>query len=118
LKAMEIDKLYLVPDLTLSMLANQLTISAKSISQMLNHELNKNFHDFINEYRVEEVKKRLVDPDYRHFTILAIALDSGFNSKSSFNRVFMKITGMSPKEFKEKNGEIVIQSETDQKVIQ
>ena len=100
-KAMEADQLYLVPELSLSMLGNQLNISPKSISQTLNSDLNKNFHDFINEYRVKEVKKRLVDPAYDHLTILAIGLDSGFNSKSSFNRIFMKATGVSPKDYKE-----------------
>ncbi|MFZ6009212.1 MAG: helix-turn-helix domain-containing protein, partial [Bacteroidota bacterium] len=102
IKGMENDKLFLVPDLTLAMLGQQLNLSPKSISQTLNNDLDKNFHDFINEYRVEEVKKRLLDPAHDHLTILAIALDSGFNSKSSFNRIFMKNTGMSPKEFKEK----------------
>ena len=100
LKAMEHDKLFLVPDLSLAMLGHQLSISPKNISITLNNELNKNFHDFINEYRIEEVKKRLRDHQYEHLTILAIAMDSGFNSKSSFNRVFMKATGMSPKEYK------------------
>ncbi len=101
LKAMETDQLYLVPELSLSMLGNQLNISPKSISHTLNNDLNKNFHDFVNEYRVEEVKKRLADPAYDHLTILAVGLDSGFNSKSSFNRIFMKATGVSPKEYKE-----------------
>jgi AraC-like DNA-binding protein len=102
LKAMESDKLFLIPDLSLAMLAHQLNITQKNISQALNNDLKRNFHDFINEYRVEEVKKRLVDPSFDHFTILAVAMDSGFNSKSSFNRIFMKITGMSPKQFREK----------------
>jgi AraC-like DNA-binding protein len=82
------------------MLGHQLNISPKNISITLNNELNKSFHDFINEYRVEEAKKRLRDQQYDRLTILAIAMDSGFNSKSSFNRIFMKTTGMSPKEYK------------------
>lgn len=102
LKAMESDKLFLTPELSLAMLAHQLNITPKNISQALNNDLNKNFHDFINEYRVEEVKKRLINRAYNHLTILSIAMDSGFNSKSSFNRIFMKATGMSPKEFREK----------------
>jgi AraC-like DNA-binding protein len=101
LRAMEMNRLFLVPDLTLAMLSHQLNLSPRSISQTLNSDLNINFHDFINAYRVDEVKKRLPDPQYAHLTILAIALDSGFNSKSSFNRIFMKATGVSPKEFKE-----------------
>jgi len=101
LKSMEKDKLFLVADLTLAMLSHQLNVSARNISQTLNNDLNTNFHDFVNAYRVEEVKRRLPDPQYAHLTILAIALDSGFNSKSSFNRIFMKVTGVSPKAFKE-----------------
>jgi AraC-like DNA-binding protein len=100
IRAMENDRLFMIPDLTLAMLGQHLNISPKNISQILNHELNKNFHDFINEYRVEEVKRRLLNPEFDHLTILAIALDSGFNSKSSFNRIFIKATGMAPKEFK------------------
>lgn len=90
----------LVPELSLAMLSHQLKISPKLISTTLNNELHKNFHDFINDYRVEEVKKRLIDPQYNHLTILAIAMDAGFNSKSTFNRIFTKVTGMSPKGFK------------------
>jgi AraC-like DNA-binding protein len=100
LKAMEVEKLYLTPDLTLAMLAHQLNVSPKNISQTLNHELKKNFHDFVNAYRIEEVKRRLLSTEYDHLTLVAVALDSGFNSKSSFNRVFMKATGVSPKEYK------------------
>jgi AraC-like DNA-binding protein len=102
LRAMEQDKLFLIPDLTLASLGQQLNLSPKGISQTLNSDLNKNFHDFINSYRVEEVKKRLLNPAYQHLTILAIALDSGFNSKSSFNRIFMQTEGISPKIFREK----------------
>lgn len=100
LNAMSREKLFLVPDLTLAMLSHQLNVSARNISQTLNNDLNTNFHDFVNAYRVEEVKQRLLDPQYAHLTILAVALESGFNSKSSFNRIFMKTTGVSPKAFK------------------
>jgi len=64
--------------------------------------MKKNFYTFINEYRVEEVKKRLVDHQYDHLTFLAIAYECGFNSKSSFNFIFKKSTGMTPSEFKKK----------------
>jgi AraC-like DNA-binding protein len=106
LKAMGTDRLYLIPELTLALLSHQLNLSPKSISQTLNNDLKKNFHDFVNEYRVEEVKRRLLSNDYENLTLLAIAQDSGFNSKSSFNRIFMKATGMSPKKFKDKNGKV------------
>lgn len=103
LSAMTHEKIFLVPDLTLAMLSHQLHVSPRNISQTLNNDLDTNFHDFINAYRVEEVKQRLLDPQYAHLTILAVALESGFNSKSSFNRIFMKATGVSPKEFKSKH---------------
>jgi AraC-like DNA-binding protein len=53
----------------------------------------------VNEYRIEEVKKRMVDPAFKHLTILAIAYDAGFNSKSSFNTIFKQKTGMTPSEY-------------------
>jgi AraC-like DNA-binding protein len=105
IKAMESDKLFLIPELTLAMLSSHLNISTKNISAVLNSDLSRNFHDFINEYRVAEVKKRLRSPENDHLTLLAIAQDSGFNSKSSFNRVFMKLVKMSPKEYKEGTGQ-------------
>ena len=55
----------------------------------------------MNEYRVEEVKKRMVDPAYKNLTILAIAYDSGFNSKSSFNTIFKELTGMTPSAYQQ-----------------
>lgn len=100
IQAMQNDKLYLNPTLTLNELARHLAISPKVLSQVLNNELNKNFHDFVNEYRVEEVKKRLTDVQYQHLTILGIAFDAGFNSKSTFNRIFLKFTQMSPKQYR------------------
>jgi AraC-like DNA-binding protein len=63
--------------------------------------MNKNFYELINERRVEEFKLRVVAPKNRAYTLLAIALDSGFSSKSSFNRVFKQFTGISPKQYTE-----------------
>ncbi len=63
--------------------------------------MGKNFYNLVNDYRVEEVKKRMVDPKYRHLTILAIAYDAGFNAKSSFNTVFKEKTGMTPSEYQQ-----------------
>ena len=57
------------------------------------------FYDFVNEYRVKEASKRLLDPAYREYTILAIALDAGFHSKTSFNRMFKKVTGLTPSQY-------------------
>ena len=63
---------------------------------MLNTSLNQNFYDFINTYRVSEVKRRLDEGEAENFSILGIAEECGFNSKASFNRVFKKITGTTP----------------------
>ncbi len=96
---MDRTKPYLSPKLSLSDLANELNISVNHLSQVINQYEMKNFFDFINSYRVEEFKKRVLDPSYSNYSILAIALDSGFNSKSSFNQVFKKQTGETPSQF-------------------
>lgn len=100
LDSMQKDKLYLEPHLSLKSLSKHTNIPEKEISAVLNHQLRKNFYTFINEYRTIEVKKRLLDPEYDHLTILAIALDAGFNSKATFNRIFKAATGQSPKDFR------------------
>jgi AraC-like DNA-binding protein len=97
---MELEKLYLDPKTSLASVAARMGIEPYILSQLLNESLGKNFFDFINRYRIEEVKKRLNDPAYEALSILGIALDVGFNSKSSFNTSFKKFTGMTPSEFK------------------
>jgi AraC-like DNA-binding protein len=99
LKLMHDKKPYLEPKLTLSGLAGELNVSVNNLSQIINQYQKKNFYDFINEYRVEEFKSRMAVPKNRSFSILAIALDSGFNSKSSFNQVFKKHTGITPSQY-------------------
>jgi AraC-like DNA-binding protein len=99
LQLMESKKPFLNPELKLSGLAEALEILPNHLSQVINAELNKSFFDFINEYRIEEAKRRLLDAKYEHYSILAIALDVGFNNKASFNRVFKKQTGMTPSDF-------------------
>ena len=97
---MEVDKPFLNSDLTLTMLAAELDIPTHHVSRILNEQFDRNFFDFINGYRVEDVKAKLVDPDYSHFSLLGIAYDAGFNSKSAFNRIFKKATGQTPSEYK------------------
>nr|WP_271711474.1 helix-turn-helix domain-containing protein [Marinigracilibium pacificum] len=75
-------------------------IHSKKLSTILNQKMNTSFYDFINTARVEEVKRKINDSNHSHLTILGIALESGFNSKSSFNAIFKKYTGMTPREFK------------------
>lgn len=98
---MEIKKPYLDTDITLPKLAERLDTSKEVLSQVINRELNLNFNTFLNRYRVEEAKKKLRDPKENQFVILKIALDVEFNSKSSFNAVFKKMTGMSPSQYRE-----------------
>ena len=94
------EKLYLNPQLSLSQLAAETGIPAHYLSRIINEHHGQNFFDFINSFRIDEFKRRLSDPGYQNFTLLAIAFDCGFNSKSAFNRFFKKVEGISPSEFK------------------
>lgn len=96
---MDEGKIFLNPDLTLTELSKQISIPSNQLSRVINSGFDKNFNDFINEYRIEEVKNALSDPAYSHFSILGIAFECGFNSKATFNRVFKKFTGHSPSEY-------------------
>jgi AraC-like DNA-binding protein len=91
--------LYLKPKLTVSELADELSLPAKYVSYLISHYHAKNFNDFVNSFRVEEVITRISDPSEKHKSLLGIALDAGFNSKSSFNQVFKQHTGKTPSEY-------------------
>lgn len=91
---------YLNPDLTLAQLAQESGLSSHLLSQIINEQLQLNFFDFVNGYRVEAFRQRLHDPAYKSYSLLGIALDCGFNSKSAFNRIFKKETGLTPSQFK------------------
>jgi AraC-like DNA-binding protein len=104
LEVMDKSKPFLKNDLTLQKLAALLDISTHHLSQIINERLNQNFFDFINSYRIEDAKQKLLSPDFRNYTILAIAEECGFNSKSSFNTAFKKFTDQTPSEFR-KNAE-------------
>ncbi|MBJ7881743.1 helix-turn-helix domain-containing protein [Gelidibacter salicanalis] len=97
---MTLKKPYLDPDLTLPKLAENLNVPTHHLSQVINEMHGSNFFDFINQFRVEEVKIKIQDPQFENYSLLGIALESGFNSKSAFNRVFKKITGTTPSAFK------------------
>lgn len=99
LKTMEEHHPYLDPSLSLDKLAEQTNMNPKYLSLILNSTLNKNFYEFVNEYRIEKVKELLLSPDLKHLTIAAIANEAGFNSKSSFNSIFKKYTNLTPKEY-------------------
>jgi len=94
------EKPYLNEELTLGTLAKMLPTTDKKLSALLNHELNTNFYDLINHYRVEAVKNKMGDSSFEHYTLLAIAFECGFKSKTSFNRIFKKETGLSPSAYK------------------
>jgi AraC-like DNA-binding protein len=96
---METEKPYLDGGLILPQLAQQLGISANYLSQIINEQLQVNFYDFINNYRVEEAKRLIRDSAGRP-NVLNIALDSGFNSKSAFYTAFKKATSMTPGEYR------------------
>jgi len=93
-------KLYLQEDLTLQDLADELSISPHHLSMILNVHFRQNFYTFVNGYRVEEVKRMLADPANRDRSILSIAYDAGFNSKSTFNTIFRKFTGKTPRQYR------------------
>ncbi len=99
-KAMEQERLYLDPDLTLAKLAEATAIPAKPLSQVINERFGMNFNDYVNRLRVEEAKRMLLDPAASDFKLLRVAFASGFNSKSVFNAAFKKHTGLSPSEFR------------------
>lgn len=98
---MEIKKPYLDPDLTLPTLAENLNVPTHHLSQIINEMHGSNFFDFINKFRVEEVKRKIQDPNFQNYSLLGIALESGFNSKSAFNRVFKNLTGTTPSKFRD-----------------
>ncbi|HAF29621.1 MAG TPA: AraC family transcriptional regulator [Bacteroidales bacterium] len=100
MELMQTDKPFLRPNLTILELASDLNITTHSLSQIINENYKLNFFDFINKYRVEEVKEKIADVKYNDYSLLGIALDCGFNSKSAFNRIFKKFTGQTPSEFK------------------
>lgn len=94
------NRYYEDPELSLSTLAGRLGLNAHELSRIINTALQKSFNDFINEYRVQAVIRKMQDPAFNHITLLGIAFESGFNSKTTFNRIFKQITGTSPAEYK------------------
>jgi AraC-like DNA-binding protein len=92
-------KPYLDPNLTLRSLAEQVNIHPNQLSWLINESMGKNFNEFINHYRVDTFKMLSNDPKNSHLTLIGLAYDSGFNSKTVFNTYFKKETGLTPKEF-------------------
>ncbi|WP_143960297.1 helix-turn-helix domain-containing protein [Litoribacter populi] len=93
---MEKDKPYLEPTLNLAGLASLLKITPHQTSQVINENAGTNFSDYVNAYRVDTVKELLTEPQFRNYTLLAIAFEAGFNNKNSFNTAFKKHVGKTP----------------------
>ena len=91
---------YRDPELTLPQLAEQLDTTPHKLSEVLNRELAQTFYDFVNSYRVGEIRQRLGDAKSAHLNVLTLAMDAGFASKSTFNQVFKKVTGQTPSSYR------------------
>ena len=96
---LERDRPYLDMSLDLEKLSAALTIPPAHLSQVINEQLGMNFYELVNLYRVREVEARISDPEQSGKTLMAIAYESGFNSKASFNRAFKRVTGTTPSEY-------------------
>lgn len=99
-QAMQSEKLYLRSTLSLHEMSDELNIPSYYITQTLSEFSKQNFYDFVNFYRIDEFKKRISEGAAENFSLLGIAFDCGFNSKSSFNRIFKNTTGRTPSEYK------------------
>ena len=96
-------KLYIDPELSLKQLAAHVGLHANKLSWLLNNHFGNNFNDFINRFRIMEFQKMAIDPANKNLTLLGLAYDSGFNSKTVFNTFFKKETGMTPKQWVKQN---------------
>ncbi|MEQ6124309.1 helix-turn-helix domain-containing protein [Pseudotenacibaculum sp. MALMAid0570] len=93
------DKGYREPDLSLSIMADKLSTTTNDLSWFLNNIYNKSFYQLINEYRVKEFKKRIKNNEHKEYTVISIAYEVGFNSKSTFYKAFKEITSITPTEY-------------------
>jgi len=96
-------KLYKESSLKLQDLSDALEVPAHHLTEVLNTKVKQNFYDFINSYRVEEVKVLIENDPEKKYNLLSLALDAGFSSKSSFNSIFKKHTGLTPSEYRSKS---------------
>lgn len=104
------EKPYLDPNITLPRLSESVGIPEHHLSQIINDRLHQNFFQFINSYRVNEVKEQLINPENQHLSILGIAFESGFNSKSSFNTIFKNMTQQTPSQYQKKAASFKLQA--------
>jgi AraC-like DNA-binding protein len=100
LRVMDEKQPYIDPELTLAGLAEMLGVTAHNLSEVINTRIGQTFFDFVNKYRVEKVVGDLQDPEKNNLKLLALAFEAGFNSKSSFNSIFKRVTGQTPSDFR------------------
>jgi len=99
---METKRPWLDPDLSIEQLAASLGTPRHHVTQVINERLEKNFYRFVNEYRIEEVKRKIADGGADRLSLLGVALNAGFNSKSTFNEAFKSILGITPTEYRKR----------------
>ncbi|NQZ88803.1 MAG: AraC family transcriptional regulator [Colwellia sp.] len=102
-KYMMLHKPFVEPELSLHLLADKIGLSSHHLSQVINHSESTNFYDFINSYRVDEVKQQLLKAENASRSVLSIAFDAGFNSKATFNRIFKERTQQTPTQYRKGN---------------
>lgn len=102
--AMQNDKLFLENNLSLERLAQHIDLPARTVSSIINQQFNCNFFEFINGYRIEEAKRMMDDKQFAQCNILDIMLETGFNNKATFNTFFKKVQGMTPREYRKRQG--------------
>jgi AraC-like DNA-binding protein len=108
--AMQTDKLYLDPELTVEKVARHLGLPAKTVSFVVNQHLQLSFNAWVNAYRIEAVKRKLANQEHKHLTLTGIAFECGFNSQATFGRVFKQMTGVAPGEYVKRAGKTVLKS--------
>lgn len=100
---LSVEEIYTDPEINLSSLAEKTGLSMNDLSYLINTSYKMNFYGLINNYRIEKVKQMLLNEKYSHLTILGVAYESGFTSKSTFNDLFKKYTGITPREYVKNN---------------
>ncbi|MEM9856435.1 MAG: helix-turn-helix transcriptional regulator [Bacteroidota bacterium] len=93
------NRVYRDPEITLDKVADIVKLQPRQLSNLIKRKFDKTFPEFINDFRISEARRLLEDPKHQHWSILAIGLEVGFNSKSTFNRVFKKTVGITPSEY-------------------
>ena len=97
------DKIYLDSNINLEIISEHLQLSPSYLSRIIHNELNTSFPDYLNSFRINEAKRYLKNPEFSNYTIVAIGLEAGFNSRSSFYNVFKKVTGKTPMAYQKEN---------------